>query len=83
MLPVMFQAATSDSKYKGKIELLIAGSMKEWSEDEKPLKLIWNEELQSWGKRNSNIHTVVVDAGHFIQREKPEVVIEAVRRLLK
>lgn len=83
MLPVMFQAAASDSKYKGKIELLIAGSMKEWSEDEKPLKLIWNEELQSWGKRNSNIHTVVVDAGHFIQREKPEVVIEAVRRLLK
>ncbi len=82
MMPAMNQASRSDKLYKGKTELLIAGSLKEWSASEAPLKKIWISELQKWSKQQPNVRAQVVESGHFIQREKPEVVIAAVKRLM-
>ena len=59
-----------------------AGSLKEWSASEAPLKKIWISELQKWSKQQPNVRAQIVESGHFIQREKPEVVIAAVKRLL-
>ena len=81
ILPAMQQSLASDSIFKGDIELLVAGSFKEWTAAEKGMKQIWIDELKAWAGRNKNVNFLLVDSGHFIQREKPEVVIEAVKRL--
>lgn len=80
MMPTMAQADKSDELYHGKTELLIAGSYRGW-ENDKPSKKIWIDELVNWSKANPNVRHQVVDAGHAIQFEKPEVVIEAIKRL--
>ncbi len=80
MMPTMVQADKSDEMYHGKTELLIAGSYRGW-ENDKPSKKIWIDELVNWSKANPNVRHQVVDAGHAIQFEKPEVVIEAIKRL--
>ncbi|WP_052324185.1 alpha/beta fold hydrolase [Flavihumibacter sp. ZG627] len=82
MMPAMNQASRSDKLYKGKTELLIAGSLREWSASETPLKKIWISELQKWSKQQPNVRAQVVESGHFIQREKPEIVIAALKRLM-
>ncbi len=81
MLSSMQQAGMSDKKYKGKIELLIAGSYRDWKDSEKPWKKIWIDELVKWAKAQKNSRYQIVDSGHGIQFEKPEVVIEAIKRL--
>lgn len=81
MMATLTQAGLSDKNYKGKIELLIAGSDKEWSGFEKPLKKIWIDELVRWAKEQTNTQYKIVDSGHGIQFEKPGVVIDAVKRL--
>ncbi|MCG7859906.1 hypothetical protein MD537_23200, partial [Flavihumibacter sediminis] len=73
----------SDQQYKGKIEVLAAGSFKEWSEAEIPLKKIWIDELRSWSGKNKNSRFELVESGHFIQNEKPETVIAALNRLME
>lgn len=83
MLSSMQQANLSDEKYKGKIELLIAGSFKGWKDTERPSKQIWIDELVKWAKTRPNMHYQIVDAGHAIQYEKPETVINAIRKLAK
>ncbi|MEO5946270.1 MAG: alpha/beta fold hydrolase [Chitinophagaceae bacterium] len=81
MMPTMYQAGLSDKNYKGKIELLIAGSDREWSGFEKPLKKIWIDELVRWAKLQKNASYEIVNSGHAIQFEKPETVINAIKRL--
>lgn len=81
MIPAMQYSLSADSVYKGKVELLIAGNFREWPGPEKVLKQIWIDELVAWAKRNTNVNYQLVDSGHFIQREKPGVVVEAVKRL--
>ncbi len=81
MMATMYQAALSDKNYKGKIELLIAGSDRGWSVSEKPLKKIWVDELVSWAKQQTNTRYEIVDSGHPIQFEKPEAVLNAIKRL--
>jgi CubicO group peptidase (beta-lactamase class C family)/pimeloyl-ACP methyl ester carboxylesterase len=81
MMPTMHQASLSDKNYKGKIELLIAGSDREWSAFEKPLKKIWIDELVRWAKLQSHARYEIVNSGHAIQFEKPETVINAIKRM--
>ena len=83
MSPTMMQASISDQQYKGKIEVLAAGSFKEWSEAEVPLKKIWINELRSWSGKNKNSRFELVESGHFIQNEKPQTVIAALNRLME
>lgn len=82
MAPTMMQASLSDLNYKGKIEVLAAGSFKEWSESEVPLKKIWIDELRTWSGKNKNSRFELVESGHFIQNEKPQTVIAALTRLM-
>jgi CubicO group peptidase (beta-lactamase class C family)/pimeloyl-ACP methyl ester carboxylesterase len=82
MTPAMMQASISDRHYKGKIEVLAAGSFKEWSEAEVPLKKIWIDELRTWSGKNKNSRFELVESGHFIQNEKPQTVIAALNRLM-
>jgi CubicO group peptidase (beta-lactamase class C family)/pimeloyl-ACP methyl ester carboxylesterase len=83
MSPTMMQASISDLLYKGKIEVLAAGSFKEWSEAEVPLKKIWIDELRNWSGKNKNSRFELVESGHFIQNEKPQTVIAALNRLME
>lgn len=83
MSPTMMQASISDQQYKGKIEVLAAGSFKEWSESEVPLKKIWINELRRWSDKNKNSRFELVESGHFIQNEKPQTVIAALNRLME
>lgn len=83
MMATMYQASQSDKLYNGPAYLLIAGSDKEWKDFEKPLKKIWIDELTNWAKQRPNMQYELVNSGHFIQREKPEVVVEAVKKLMK
>jgi hypothetical protein len=62
---------------------LAAGSFKEWSEAEVPLKKIWINELRSWSGKNKNSRFELVESGHFIQNEKPQTVIAALNRLME
>jgi CubicO group peptidase (beta-lactamase class C family)/pimeloyl-ACP methyl ester carboxylesterase len=81
MMPTMHQASLSDNNYTGKIELLIAGSDRDWKASEKPLKKIWIDELVRWATKQPNARVEIVDSGHAVQFEKPETVINAVKRL--
>ncbi len=81
MLASMQQADLSDKEYKGKIELLIAGSFEGWGETEKPSKQIWIDQLVKWAKARNNTRYEIVDSGHSIQFEKPEAVINAIKRM--
>ena len=83
MLPTMYQADEGDKTYSGNTILLIAGSDADWKDYEKPLQKIWINELSNWANRRPNTTYEVVESGHFIQREKPETVISAVKRLIK
>lgn len=83
MLPTMYQAMEADKNYLGKTHVLIAGSEEEWLDFEKPLKKIWMDELINWAKLKPYRSYEVVESGHFIQREKPEAVIDAIRKLIK
>ena len=80
MMPTMYQASLSDKNYKGKIELLIAGSYSGWTTFEQ-LKKIWIDELVEWAKARNNSKYEIVNSGHAIQFEKPETVINAIKRL--
>src|SRR5690606_32829275 len=83
MLPTMYQADDADKKYSGNTIVLIAGSDEEWKDYEKPLKKIWVEELMNWANSQPNRKYEVVESGHYIQREKPGVVINAIKEMLK
>jgi pimeloyl-ACP methyl ester carboxylesterase len=76
------QAERSDRMHDTPTIVLIATSEKEWSNSELPLKKIWIMELENWAKRRPNTTFELVDSGHFIAREKPEVVIKAIRELI-
>lgn len=83
MLPTMYQAKEADKSFPGKTHVLIAGSEEEWKDFEKPLKKIWVEELINWANQQPNRSYEIVESGHFIQREKPEAVINAIRKLIE
>lgn len=83
MLPTMYQADDADKKYSGNTIVLIAGSDEEWKDFEKPLKKIWVDELTTWANSQPNRKYKIVESGHYIQREKPGVVINAIKEMLK
>jgi pimeloyl-ACP methyl ester carboxylesterase len=76
------QAERSDRMHDTPTIVLIATSEKEWAKRELPLKKIWNQELENWARKRPNTTFELVDSGHFIAREKPEVVIKAIRELM-
>jgi len=82
MLATMWQATEADKTYRGNTIVLMAGSDANLKDSLKPLQKIWNNELIQWTKRQPNRSYEVVESGHFIQREKPEVVINAIKRLI-
>lgn len=82
MIPVMHEMVRMDNSFTGNVELLIATKMADWRAVEQPLKMIWIDELKSWAKRRKNTFVQEIDAGHFIQKEKPAAVVEAIKRLI-
>lgn len=82
MIPTMLQASALENNYKGKIELLVATSLKEWTQSEVPLKKAWISSLKDWAAKKKNVNIELLDCGHYIQREKPENVIAALNRLM-
>ncbi len=56
--------------------------MVKWnSTHQKKFRKIWINKLVKWDKQRSGMLYQIVDAGHFIQRENPQLVINAVKRL--
>jgi pimeloyl-ACP methyl ester carboxylesterase len=75
----MEQARASDQKHRTPTTLLIAAGGESRSQAD-PLWRLWVNELRSWADRRPSVHTVVVeDSGHHISRERPQVVIQAIR----
>lgn len=73
----MEQARVSDSALRAPIVLLTA------TRSEDSLQDIWIEEHRRWAVRVPRVrHVLVEGAGHAIHRERPEVVVAAVRGLL-
>ena len=81
MLPVFFEASASDQHYNNNIHILIAGSFREFPGKDKPLKQTWIDEIIRWSKKQGAQYEIV-DSGHFIQREKPEVVISTIKKMI-
>jgi pimeloyl-ACP methyl ester carboxylesterase len=73
----MSETRKSDSGIKAPVVLLTA------TRDEDGLQPIWIDEHRNWARRMPNVrHVLVEDAGHAIYREKPGVVINALRDML-
>jgi pimeloyl-ACP methyl ester carboxylesterase len=78
----MEQAKQSDSRHMTPTVLLIAAGGKDRNQED-PIWKIWAGELKSWASQRPSVGSIrLVDSGHHIAREKPDIVIEAVRSML-
>jgi pimeloyl-ACP methyl ester carboxylesterase len=73
----LIEARESDGKYRAPV-ILLSSPQAELRE----LAPIWVEEHRKWVARGARReHVMVEGAGHNIQRERPELVVDAVRRV--
>jgi len=73
----MLEARASDVGLKAKVVLLTS------TKDEDGLQSLWIDSHRNWVRGKPNIrHVLVEDAGHAIHRDKPGVVISALRGML-
>jgi pimeloyl-ACP methyl ester carboxylesterase len=73
----MSETRASDAELKVPVILLTA------TKDEDGLQSIWIDEHRRWAASLPNVrHVLVEDAGHAIYRDKPESVLQAMRRVL-
>ena len=73
----MSEARRSDAGIRAPIILLTA------TRDDDGLQSIWIDEHRKWAARMPDLHhRLVEDSGHAIFRDKPDVVIEAVRGMV-
>lgn len=73
----MSETRRSDARLQGPVILLTATK----AEDE--LQPIWIDEHRNWARSMPNVrHVLVEDAGHAIYRDRPEVVLKAIRDML-
>jgi pimeloyl-ACP methyl ester carboxylesterase len=72
------EARASDAELKAPVVLLTS------TKDEDGLQPIWIDEHRNWARGKSNVrHVLVDDAAHAIHRDKPGVVIKALRDMLR
>jgi len=83
----MDQARKSDGKYTIPGILLIATHGKGFgryvNDPGNIVNRIWAEELVKWANKNPTINYRLVESGHHIAKERPEIVINAVLELMK
>lgn len=73
----MSEARGSDAGLKAPVVLLTS------TRDEDGLQPLWIDAHRSWARSLPNVrHVLVEDAGHAIYRDKPDVVINALRDML-
>jgi pimeloyl-ACP methyl ester carboxylesterase len=74
---ILVQARRSDGAFTG--PAIVLGSPRT---DLEGLGAIWNDEQRKWATRRSRGEFVIVEGtGHAIHRDRPDVVVDAVRRM--
>jgi pimeloyl-ACP methyl ester carboxylesterase len=48
-----------------------------------PINLIWKQELIKWAKKSRNVKHKIVESGHHIAKEKPEIVVNAIVEVIE
>jgi len=78
----MNQARLSDKLHSTPTTLLIAAGGKDRDTTD-PVVKIWIDELEKWAERRPNMeYSIIRNSGHHIAGQQPDIVIDAIRKLL-
>ena len=83
----MQQAKLSDVGHTTPTTLLIAAYGKIPGDGEKdpnnPMNFMWVEELKKWAVKRPNLQYSILNSGHHIAKEQPDVVIKAITDMIE
>ncbi len=83
----MNQARRSDAFHATPTTLLIAAygkvSGKAENDPNNPIHKIWVEELVKWAAKRPNLQYKIIDSGHNIAKDKPDIVIKEIAEMIE